>query len=150
MKTKLLLFVALTTLLGFNLYAQDMRLPVSGSSSSSNSEGSPIDFSQEQSLKEQLDDLAEDVADRFMRCCSSLGGINLWGKIDYSGVRYNSISKVYIIPMKVGWKGSWSGTEYWIQGKLKVDASGGKRWTKIDDSGGFKYVEGGCTLNCSL
>ena len=149
--------IALFSILSFSLtfatqsFSQDMRLPGSGSSSSGNtSEGNPVDFNKEQSLKEQLNDLAEDVADRFMRCCSSYGGISLWGTVDYSGVRYNSVAKVYIIPMKVGWKGSITGTPYWIEGKLKIDANGSKRWTKISDSGGFKYVEGGCTAGCSL
>ncbi len=146
MKTKLLLLFALGTL-NISLYAQSMRLPNAGSSSSGSSDGSgrAIDFSQEAKLKQDMKDMALTVANRLMKCCSKWGGTNVWGNVDYDNVRVNDLSKTFIIPMTVGWRGSITGNDYYIKGQLVIDKDGNKMWDKIDDSGGFPP---GCGTGC--
>lgn len=126
-------------------FSQDMRLPSSGNSSSSSGEGRIIDFGQETKLKQDMKDMALSVANRMMKCCSSWGGTNVWGEVDYDNVRVNDLSKTFIIPMTVGWQGSISGNQYYIKGQLVVDKDGNKSWNKIKDSGGFPP---GCSTGC--
>lgn len=134
-----ILFLFLTT----STFSQT-RLPGSNSGSSSN-EGTPVDFSTEQQLKKDIDDVGLTVANKLMRCCSSFGGNNLYSKVDYKNVRQNQATGAFTIPMQIGWYGSLSGNHYWIKGKLTVYSNGSKEWLKIRDSGGFNP---GCSKDC--
>jgi hypothetical protein len=146
MKTKILLLIALSTI-SISTFSQDMRLPGSGGSSSSSSDGGgrAIDFNQEAKLKQDMKDMALSVANRLMKCCSKWGGTNVWGTVEYDNVRVNDITKTFIVPMTVGWRGSISGNEYYIKGQLVIDKEGNKMWNKIEDSGGFPP---GCSTGC--
>lgn len=137
--------VILSLMITTQAFSQDMRLPGSGSSSSSSDGGRAIDFSQEAKLKQDMKDMALTVANRLMKCCSTWGGTNVWGEVDYENVRVNDLSKTFIIPMTVGWQGSISGNQYYIKGQLVVDKDGNKSWNKIKDSGGFSP---GCSTGC--
>lgn len=147
MKLKILFLVTtLITLLSTSLYAQDMRLPGSGSSSNSvEGSGRAINFDQETKLKKDMQDMALTVANRLMKCCSTWGGTNVWGEVDYENVRVNDLTKTFIVPMTVGWQGSLSGNQYYIKGQLTIDKDGNKSWNKIKDSGGFSS---GCSNGC--
>lgn len=120
------------------------RLPGAGSNSSS--EGSSVDFSKERQLKEDITDIGLQVANKLMNCCSTFGGKNLYSNVDFDGVKQNTVSGAFTIPMTVGWYGSLSGNHYWIKGKLLVYSSGRKEWIKINDSGvGFSPQ---CSKDC--
>ena len=146
--------IALFSILSFSLifatqsFSQDMRLPGSGSGGSGSSDaggGRAVDFSKEAKLKQDLKDMALSVANRMMKCCSSWGGTNVWGEVEYENVRVNDMSKTFVIPMTVGWQGSLSGNQYFIKGQLVIDKDGNKSWNKIKDSGGFSP---GCGQSC--
>lgn len=122
-------------------FSQD-RLP--GSSSNT---GSTVNISSE--FKKDLDDVALYVGNRMVKCCSTWGGNNVYGKVNYEEVRKSSLDGSFSIPMTVGWYGSLTGTHYWIKGILKVDDKGNKKWLKQSDSGG-PFKEEGCGINCSL
>ena len=96
-------------------------------------------------LKIDIEDIADYVGSRLMRCCSSFGGNDLsttvyWDK-DKNGkyqTRINSLTNKLTITLKVTWYGSLSGRRYWIKGKAIVDPDkDSKKWIKISDSGGF-------------
>lgn len=139
---KLLVFIGLL-LLTANTFSQT-RLP--GSSSNSNN-GQEVSFnwSNEEQLKEDIEDIGLSVANQIMKCCSSWGGTNVGASIDFEGVKQNSVTGAFTIPMTVRWQGSFSGNNYWIQGKLIVYEDGSNQWLKIKDSGGF-YP--GCSKKC--
>lgn len=124
--------------------AQETRLP--GASVNSDSDNS-VTINPE--LKKDLDDVALYVGNRMVGCCSTWGGNNVYGKVNYEEVRKSSLDGSFSIPMTVGWYGSLTGTHYWIKGILKVDSSGNKKWLKQGDSGG-PFKEQGCGINCSL
>ena len=65
--------------------------------------------------------------------------------MDYDNVRVNDLSKTFIIPMTVGWRGSITGNDYYIKGQLVIDKDGNKMWDKIEDSGGFQPS---CSTGC--
>lgn len=140
------IFVIITIiLLGTVSLSAQQRLPGAGSSSNSNPNERPINFSKEFQLKKDIDEVGLSVANRLMSCCSSLGGNNVYAKVNYAAVRLNIITGTFTIPMEVGWYGSFSGTYYWIRGKLIVNNQGRKQWIKIRDSGGFTP---GCATDC--
>lgn len=119
------------------------RLP--GASSNNSGSEKSFDFSEEEKLKRDIDDIGLTVANAMMNCCSSWGGTNVGASVDYEGVRMNELTGAFTIPMTVKWQGSLSGNRYWIQGKLIVNGDGTKSWLKIKDSGGF-YP--GCSKGC--
>ena len=130
--------------LGNIVTAQSMTLPGSSSSSPTASEGTPINFMTETTLKKQVDDIGLKVANDLMRCCSSYGGNNVYAQVDYDNCRTDSQTSTFYLPMKIGWTGSMSGNPYWIKGKLVVSKEG-RQWLKISDSGGFQPS---CSKNC--
>jgi hypothetical protein len=142
---KLIVFpaVVLCLMLSTKSFSQD-RLP--GSNNNSSSESS-VNISNE--FKADLDEVSVYVANRMVKCCSSFGGNNIYGKVKYDEVRKSSLDGSFSIPMTVGWYGSLTGTHYWIKGILKVDKDGNKKWLKQSDSGG-PFKEEGCGINCSL
>lgn len=140
MKYKLLIVLVLA---GFVSASAQTRLPGAGGSDSGNEIS--FDWSKEAKLKEDINDIGLTVANQMMNCCSSWGGTNVSADIDFEGIKQNSVSEAFTIPMTVRWQGSLSGNQYWIQGKLLVNADGSKTWLKIKDSGGF-YP--GCSKNC--
>lgn len=143
-----LMILSFSLIFATQSFSQDMRLPGSGSSSSGSFDsggGRAVDFNKEAKLKQDLKDMALSVANRMVKCCSTWGGTNVWGEVDYENVRLNDMSNTFIIPMTVGWQGSLSGNQYYIKGQLIVDKDGNKSWNKIKDSGGF-YP--GCSQGC--
>jgi len=96
-------------------------------------------------LKRHIDAIGLSVAKRLMSCCSSWGGNDVYASIDYYLVKMNSTTGVLTIPMKVRWKGSLSGSSYWIEGKLVRSLNGRNKWIKIRDNGGFQV---GCSNGC--
>lgn len=143
MKTLLVSTFIFSLLLSSNVYSQDMRLP--GASSSGSESSKSIDFSKETKLKQDLKDMSLSVANQLMKCCSTWGGTNVWGEVDYENVRFNELSKTFIVPMTIGWQGSFSGNQYYIKGQLVIDGNGNRSWNKIKDSGGFSP---GCGNGC--
>jgi hypothetical protein len=146
--------IVIFSILSFSLifatqsFSQEMRLPGSGSSSSGTPDsgsGRAVDFNKEVKLKQDLKDVALSVANKMLKCCSTWGGTNVWGEVDYENVRVNDLSKTFVIPMTVGWQGSLSGNQYFIKGQLVIDKDGNKSWNKIKDSGGFSP---GCSKDC--
>ena len=113
------------------------------------------DLMHNQEAYEKITDLADQVANKLMRCCSLWSGNNLssrvfWG-IDSDGNYQTSVHKKnnkLIIVMTVKWYGSITGSEYMIKGKLIVDLLTGKlEWRKITDKGSFSP---GCGSSCKL
>jgi hypothetical protein len=138
MKRILLLIVTFVTSVN---YSQE-RLP--GFSNNYTESSNKIDFNFNSELKSDISTIGLTIANQLMKCCSSWGGTNIYSNIDFENCTKSSTG-VYTIPMQVGWQGSLSGTQYWIQGKLIIDKNGNKQWLKIKDSGGF-YA--GCSNNC--
>ncbi len=101
--------------------------------------------SDDKDLKRHIDAIGLSVAKRLMSCCSSWGGNDVYSSVDYYLVKMNSTTGVLTIPMKVGWKGSLSGSSYWIEGKLVRYLNGRNKWIKIRDNGGF---QSGCSNSC--
>ncbi|MFH0896006.1 MAG: hypothetical protein V2A54_16355 [Bacteroidota bacterium] len=68
--------------------------------------------------------------------------VSEWRKLEDSGI--------YVIQMKVSWKGGVTGKDYWISGKLICDLKGcHARWEKESYSGGFNpNYETYCPLDC--
>ncbi len=124
-------------------FGQPDRLSSSGSNSNN---GIGIDFSSKPALKQDIDNMALDVANKLMRCCSKYGGNSLQASVDYPECTWSETSSVITVPMTVQWTGSLSGNRYWIKGKLLINAeTKGLTWLKISDSGGFS---GGCSNGC--
>ena len=96
-------------------------------------------------LKRHIDAIGLSVAKRLMYCCSSWGGNDVYSSIDYFLIRMNPRTGDLIIPMKIGWRGSLSGSKYWIEGKLIRYVNGRYKWIKIRDNGGFQT---GCSNGC--
>lgn len=103
--------------------------------------------------KSEIQDLADWTANKLMNCCSSFGGKSISATVYYDlddqgrcMTRVSKLTNSLIITMKVQWYGNWSGTRYWIKGKLNVDMNSGKKeWLKTADSGGFSP---GCSRGC--
>lgn len=145
MQNKIYLFLFLNFAVFLNSYAQSMTLPGSSSNiSSPSSEGTPINFMVETTLKRQIDDIGLKVANDLMRCCSKYGGKDVYADIDYENCTVDSQTNTFFLPMKIGWNGSFTGNPYWIKGKLIVSKDG-RNWLKVSDSGGF---EPNCSRNC--
>ena len=138
MKKIIYLAIVFTTTLN---YSQE-RLPGFNNGNSENS--NKVNFNSNPELKNDISTIGLTIANQLMKCCSSWGGTNIYSNIDFENCTKSS-SGIYTIPMQVGWQGSLSGTQYWIQGKLIIDSNGNKQWLKIKDSGGF-YA--GCSNNC--
>jgi len=96
-------------------------------------------------LKRHVDGIGFSVAKRLMYCCSSFGGNNVYSSIDYYLVKMNSKTGALIIPMTVGWFGTYSSRKYWIEGILVKNLNGSYKWVKRRDSGGFQT---GCSNGC--
>ncbi|MFJ1352309.1 hypothetical protein [Capnocytophaga canimorsus] len=141
---KIVLLVLFTIVCNVENSIAQMRLPGSDTSPSQQ-EGVPVDFDKEQQLKKDIDDVGLSVANQLMRCCSSFGGNNVYSKVFYDDVRYNSVTGAFVIPMQIGWYGSFTGMHYWIIGKLVVNKDNSKEWLKIRDSGAFNP---GCSKDC--
>lgn len=133
--------VFFTILFATTICFSQERLP---GASNGSSDGSKLNLYSNPELKRDIETTGLTVANQLMRCCSSWGGTNVYANIDYDNCTKNS-SGVYTLPMQVGWQGSLSGNQYWIQGKLIIDNNGNKQWLKIKDSGGF-YA--GCSNGC--
>ncbi len=104
-------------------------------------------------IKSEIQDLADWAAGKLMNCCSTFGGKTLSATVYFDAdsdgrcqTRISRLTNSLIITMKIQWYGSWTGTRYWIKGKLTVDLdSGKKKWHKISDSEGFSP---GCSQGC--
>ncbi len=139
---KTLVFIGIICLWSSFLIGQT-RLP--GAPTKTPEKEVSFDFNEEKQLKKDIDDVGLEVANKLMRCCSSLGGTEINTLIQYDSVRMNQLTNAFTIPMTVNWKGSISNAKYWIKGKLIVKGDGSKAWLKIKDSGGFPP---GCSNNC--
>lgn len=142
-KTKIL---SLCFMLISLIFYSQTRLP-GASATSGGGEGSIVNLTKEIQLKKDIDDVGLSVANKLMNCCSSWGGKNVFSQVDYTNVRQNTTTGAFTVPMVIGWYGSLTGTQYWIQGKLVIYSNGSKEWLKINDSGGFKS---GCSRDCSF
>lgn len=141
---QLLLFLLCFTVLSGN--AQNLRLPGSENAPPSlDNSGRRVDLTKEQQLKRDIDNQALAVANQLMRCCSSYGGNNVQGVVDYDNVYVSDATGEFVISMIAKWTGSLTGNPYWIQGKLVVSKNGSASWLKIRDSGGFQPA---CSQNC--
>ncbi len=146
----LLLFFWSSTICGQGLPSKS-----GGTSQTSNSEGAKIDFTSKQELKNDIQEVASGVAYRLMKCCSSYGGNNVKGNVNWDECYESSMRKRYSVIMTAGWTGSLSGNSYWIKGKLILTYtqnsdgswSDSRTWEKIADSGGFSP---GCGQSCSI
>ena len=96
-------------------------------------------------LKRYVDRIGLSVAKKLMKCCSSFGGNDIYSSIDYFLVKMNPKTGALIIPMTVGWYGSYSSRKYWIEGILVKNLNGSYKWVKRRDSGGF---QSGCSNLC--
>lgn len=136
-------------------YGQGLPSKSGGTSQTSGNEGTKIDFTNKQELKNDIQEVANSVAYRLMKCCSSWGGNNVRGTVNWDECYENSMRKRYSIVMTASWTGSLSGNSYWIKGKLKLTYtqnsdgswSDSRTWEKIADSGGFSA---GCGRDCSV
>ncbi len=98
-----------------------------------------------QKKQKDYDNIGLTVANKLMRCCSSMSGDNVYAKVDYTNVRKNKTTGARVVPMTVGWTGTATGKHYWIQGELIINPDGSKEWLKIRDSGGFTpHCSEGC------
>jgi hypothetical protein len=126
-----------------------------GTSETTNTGGERIDFSNKQELKNDIQEVAGSVAYKLMRCCSSWGGNNVRGEVNWNECTFNKLRNTYSVIMTASWTGSLSGNQYWIKGKLILryydNGNGGinetRTWEKIADSGGFSP---GCGKDCSV
>jgi hypothetical protein len=97
-------------------------------------------------MKNELQQVANRVAQKLMNCCSSWGGNNLNAEVDFANVNVSKLLGEITMPVTVSWRGSLSGSNYWIRGTLIINAkSGGMEWQKQNDSGGFSP---GCSKGC--
>ncbi len=118
----------------------------SSGSSYSSSSSSSSDEDDYQEILDAMEELAEEAGQDLANCCSTFGYNNLSTYVLEDECSYNDITETLKICMKVSWKGSISGSTYWIKGYLKIDMeSGGRSWQKISDSGGFSP---GCSRGC--
>ncbi|HMP92966.1 MAG TPA: hypothetical protein PKD90_08860 [Phnomibacter sp.] len=104
-------------------------------------------------IRQEIQDLANSASIKLMGCCSSYGGRDVkaevhWDK-DENGVcqtRVSKLSNKLIITMTASWRGSLTGTFYWIKGRLIMGLDDKQiSWEKISDSGGFPA---GCGQRC--
>jgi hypothetical protein len=105
--------------------------------------------------REKLNNIAEKVAKKLMNCCTTWGGKDFsytinWG-IDNNGnykTRVNTKTHELIINMTVQWRGSISGSRYFIEGRLLINLENNElEWIKTTDSGGFVP---GCGTHCRI
>lgn len=152
---KLLTLIVFAACTAINTKAQGLPGKSGGTSETSANEGQRIDFSSDPELKSDIQDVANSVAYKLMRCCSSWGGNNVRGMVEWDECYFSKARNTYSIAMTASWTGSLSGNSYWIKGKLKLiysvssngNVSDRRVWEKIADSGGFSP---GCGKDCSV
>jgi hypothetical protein len=87
---------------------------------------------------------ANAAGDKLKKCCSSAGGRDQ--SVDIASWEVNKVTERIKIILTVSWYGSFTGTRYWIKGKLVCDLDGcNPTWEKMEDSKGFSS---GCSQNC--
>lgn len=145
----------LLIILGVQGISQGLPGKSGGTSETTSIDGNKIDFSDKQELKDDIREVSQSVAYKLMRCCSSWGGNNVRGEVNWTECYYNRLKNSYSIIMNASWTGSISGNQYWIKGKLILkyyDNGNGslnevRVWEKIADSGGFSP---GCGMDCDI
>jgi len=152
---KYLFSLLILTVCSTVMHSQGLPNKTGGTYETSATEGNKIEFSDKAELKSDIADVASSVAYKLMRCCSSYGGNNIQGTVNWNECYYNKLRNTYSAVVTVSWTGSLSGTAYWVKGKLKLKYTAGndgtvsetRAWEKIADSGGFSA---GCGQSCSI
>lgn len=122
----------------------------------SEKQGTPIDLSNNE-LKTDIQDVANSVASKIAssQCCSSYGAKGVRADVDWEKCYYNAIRNTYFVVTTFRWTGAWSGSAYWVKGKLKLKystlADGSvteeREFEKIDMSPGLSP---GCVESCYI
>ncbi|MXV38456.1 hypothetical protein GO491_07165 [Flavobacteriaceae bacterium Ap0902] len=91
----------------------------------------------------EFEEIAFEFGEIINDACSSASK-DLDISIDWESFDTNYITESAEAKIKISWVGSWTGSFYWIKGKLVLDGTQRKiLWYKYYDSGGFPS-------NCSL
>lgn len=115
---KIILITALVLGTVFSSTAQGLPIK-SGSSSESNA--TPLDLTNSE-LKSDIQDVANSVVSKVAssQCCSRFGAKNTVAVIDWDQCYYNRLKNTYIIKVTLQWNGAWTGSQYWVSGKLRL------------------------------